>query len=121
MTPIWKKSKNEIKEEDYNDFYFSRYYDYNKPLKTIHYKVEGITSYTALLYIPSKAPYNYYTNDYKVGLSLYSKGVFIKDEASELISDCFRFVQADEYIFLSFLHLPQHQSHRQSNLLDVRS
>lgn len=93
MTPIWKKSKNEIKEEDYNDFYFSRYYDYNKPLKTIHYKVEGITSYTALLYIPSKAPYNYYTNDYKVGLSLYSKGVFIKDEASELISDCFRFVR----------------------------
>lgn len=93
MTPIWKKSKNEIKEDDYNDFYFSRYYDYNKPLKTIHYKVEGITSYTALLYIPSKAPYNYYTNDYKVGLSLYSKGVFIKDEASELISDCFRFVR----------------------------
>ena len=93
MTPIWKKNKNEIKEEDYNDFYFSRYYDYNKPLKTIHYKVEGITSYTALLYIPSKAPYNYYTNDYKVGLSLYSKGVFIKDEASELISDCFRFVR----------------------------
>lgn len=93
MTPLWKKDKKSIKEDDYNDFYFSKYYDYNKPIKTIHYKVEGNTSYTALLFIPSKAPYNYYTTDYKNGLSLYSKGVFIKDEASELISDCFRFVR----------------------------
>ena len=69
------------------------YYDYNKPLKTVHYSVEGNTSYTALLYIPSKAPYNYYTTDYKLGLKLYSKGVFIKDEANELVSDYFKFVR----------------------------
>lgn len=93
MIPIWKKAKKDIKEEDYNDFYSSNFYDYEKPLKTIHYKVEGNTSYTALLYIPSKAPYNYYTQDYKAGLKLYSKGVFIKDEANELISDHFRFVR----------------------------
>ena len=93
MTPIWKKNKNDIKQEDYDEFYMQNYYDYNKPLKTIHYSVEGNTSYTALLYIPSKAPYNYYTTDYKLGLKLYSKGVFIKDEANELVSDYFRFVR----------------------------
>lgn len=93
MKPLWKKDKKELTQEDYDEFYLNNYFDYVKPLKTIHYKVEGNTSYTALLYIPSKAPYNYYTNEYKSGLSLYSKGIFIKDEASELISNCFRFVK----------------------------
>lgn len=93
MIPIWKKNKKDITEDEYNDFYMQEYYDYNKPLKTVHYSVEGNTSYTALLYIPSKAPYNYYTTDYKLGLKLYSKGVFIKDEANELVSDYFKFVR----------------------------
>lgn len=93
MTPIWKKAKKDIKDEDYNDFYQMNYYDFNKPLKTLHFKVEGNTSYTALLYIPSKRPFNYFTTDYKLGLKLYSRGVFIKDEANEIVSDYFRFVR----------------------------
>lgn len=93
MKPIWKKSKKEIKDEDYENFYMQEYYDYSKPLKTIHYKVEGNTSYTALLFIPSQRPFNYYTNDYKLGLKLYSRGVFIKDEAKEIVSDYFRFIR----------------------------
>ena len=93
MVPIWKKNKKEIKDEDYENFYSSQYFDFEKPLKTIHYKVEGNTSYTALLFIPSNRPYNYYTTDYKLGLKLYSRGVFIKDEAKEIVSDYFRFIR----------------------------
>ncbi len=93
MQPIWKKSKKEIKDEDYENFYMQEFYDYAKPLKTIHYKVEGNTSYTALLFIPSQRPFNYYTSDYKLGLKLYSRGVFIKDEAKEIVSDYFRFIR----------------------------
>ena len=93
MKPIWKKSKKELKQEDYDEYYMQEYYDYIKPLKTIHYKVEGNTSYTALLYIPGQRPFNYYTNDYKLGLKLYSRGVFIKDEANEIVSDYFRFIK----------------------------
>lgn len=93
MIPLWKKTKKELKNEDYENFYKDNFNDYEKPLKTLHFKVEGNASYTALLYIPSKAPYNYYTSEYKVGLKLYSKGVFIKDEANELISDYFKFVK----------------------------
>ena len=93
MVPIWKKAKKDLKEEDYNEFYSMAYYDFEKPLKTLHYKVEGNTSYSALLYIPSVRPFNYYSTDYKMGLKLYSKGVFIKDEAKELVSDYFRFVR----------------------------
>lgn len=93
QTPIWKKNKKDIKQEDYDEFYSNEFYDYEKPLKTIHYKVEGNTSYTALLYIPSKRPFNYYTADYKLGLKLYSRGVFIKDEANEIVSDYFRFIR----------------------------
>ena len=93
MTPIWKKNKKDIKAEDYDDFYMREYYDFSKPLKTIHYKVEGNTSYTALLYIPSVRPANYFTVDYKFGLKLYSRGVFIKDDAKEIVSDYFRFIR----------------------------
>ena len=93
MVPIWKKAKKDIKEEDYNEFYSMSYFDFEKPLKTLHYKVEGNTSYSALLYIPSVRPVNYYSSDYKLGLKLYSKGVFIKDEAKELVSDYFRFIR----------------------------
>jgi molecular chaperone HtpG len=93
MQPIWKKNKKDIKQEDYDNFYMQQYYDYTKPLKTIHYKVEGNTSYTALLYIPAQRPFNYYSSDYKLGLKLYSRGVFIKDEAKEIVSDYFRFIR----------------------------
>ena len=93
MIPIWKKAKKDIKDDDYNEFYSMNYYDFNKPLKTLHFNVEGNTSYTALLYIPSKRPFNYFTNDYKLGLKLYSRGVFIKDEANEIVSDHFRFIR----------------------------
>ena len=93
MTPIWKKPKKDIKQEDYEEFYMQEYYDYSKPLKTIHYKVEGNTSYTALLYIPSQRPFNFYSTDYKLGLKLYSRGVFIKDDATEIVSDYFRFIR----------------------------
>lgn len=93
MAPIWKKAKKDIKDEDYDQFYESTFYDFEKPLKKLHYKVEGNTSYTALLYIPSKRPYNYFNTDYKLGLKLYSRGVFIKDEAKEVVSDYFRFIR----------------------------
>ena len=93
MVPIWKKPKKELKDEDYQMFYSTNYYDFEKPLSTLHYKVEGNTSYSALLFIPSVRPLNYFSNDYKLDLKLYSKGVFIKDEAKELISDYFRFVR----------------------------
>jgi len=93
MTPIWKKNKKDIKKEDYDEFYSMNYFDFEKPLKTLHYKVEGNTSYTALLYIPSKRPYNYFTTDYKLGVKLYSRGVFIKDEAKEIVPDYFRFIR----------------------------
>lgn len=93
MQPLWKKSKQELKEEDYLNFYQEQFFDYEKPLKTLHFKVEGNASYTALLYLPKQVPYNYYTSEYKVGLKLFSKGVFIKDEASELISPYFKFMK----------------------------
>ena len=93
MVPLWKKAKKDIKDDDYSEFYSMNYYDFNKPLKTLHFKVEGNTSYTALLYIPSKRPFNYFTNEYKLGLKLYSRGVFIKDEAKEIVSDYFRFIR----------------------------
>ncbi|MBO4920021.1 MAG: molecular chaperone HtpG, partial [Erysipelotrichaceae bacterium] len=93
MIPIWKKNKKDISAEDYDNYYMQEYYDFAKPLKTIHYKVEGNTSYTALLYIPSQRPFNYYTSDYRLGLKLYSRGVFIKDEAKEIVSDYFRFIR----------------------------
>ncbi|MBR3227615.1 MAG: molecular chaperone HtpG, partial [Erysipelotrichaceae bacterium] len=93
MVPIWKRPKKELKEKDYNEFYTMSFFDFEKPLKTIHYRTEGNTSYSALLYIPSVRPYNYFASDYKMGLKLYSKGVFIKDEAKELVSDCYRFIR----------------------------
>lgn len=93
MLPLWKKKPQEVKEEEYSEFYQNNFFDYQKPLKPLHYQVEGNVSYTALLFIPSKAPYNFYTTDYQAGLKLYSRGVFIKDECKELVSDYFRFVK----------------------------
>ncbi len=93
MVPIWKKNKKDVKEEEYNDFYADKFYDYEKPLKVVKSEVEGLTSYSSLLFIPSHAPYNYYTKDYEKGLMLYSKGVMIMDKCSDLLPDYFSFVK----------------------------
>lgn len=93
MVPIWKKNKKKIKPEEYNEFYKSKFMDWQDPQKVIHYAVEGNISYTALLFIPSVAPYNFYNADYEGGLQLYSKGVFIMDNAKDLIPDYFKFVK----------------------------
>ena len=89
----WKKKKSEVKEEDYNNFYTDKFYDYEKPLRIIKSEVEGLTSYQALLFIPSHAPYNYYTKEYEKGLMLYSKGVMIMDKCADLLPDYFSFVK----------------------------
>lgn len=93
MIPLWKRNKNEITKEEYNDFYKSKFNDFTDPQKTIHFSVEGNVSFTSLLFIPGKAPMNYYSQDYKKGLQLYSRGVFIMDNAEELIPEHFRFVK----------------------------
>lgn len=93
MVPIWKKTKTSVKDEEYNNFYTDKFYDYEKPLKVIRSEVEGRCSYTSLLFIPSHAPFNYYSKEYEKGLSLYSKGVLIMDKCSELLPDYFSFVK----------------------------
>ena len=93
MIPIWKKNTNEVKEEEYNDFYTDKFYDYEKPIKVIRSNVEGRCSYTSLLFIPSHAPFDYYSKEYEKGLQLYSKGVLIMDKCSELLPDYFSFVK----------------------------
>lgn len=93
MIPIWKKSKNSVSEEAYQDFYTDKFYDYEKPLRTFRSEVEGRCSYTSLLFIPSHAPYDYYSKDYEKGLQLYSKGVMIMDKCSDLLPDYFSFVK----------------------------
>ena len=93
MIPLWKRNKKDITEDEYNNFYSSKFYDWEKPLKTIHYSLEGNVSYTALLYIPSRLPYNFYSKDYEAGLQLYSKGVFVMEHAKDLLPDYFSFVR----------------------------
>ena len=93
MVPLWKRSKSEISEEEYNEFYKNKFMDYTDPMKVIHTTVEGNVSFTSLLYVPSKTPYNFYSQDYKRGLQLYSRGVFIMEDAEELIPEHFRFVK----------------------------
>lgn len=93
MIPLWKRPKKEITKEEYDSFYKDKFDDFNDPQKVIHTSVEGNVSFDALMYIPSKAPYNYYSQDYQKGLQLYSRGVFIMDKAEELIPEYFRFVK----------------------------
>ena len=93
MVPLWKRNKKEITDEEYDNFYMNKYMDWEKPHKVLHYFVEGNLSYNALLYIPSKAPFNFYSQDYEAGLQLYSKSVFIMDNAKDLLPDYFRFVK----------------------------
>jgi len=92
MVPIWKQQKSKLKKEDYNDFYKQKFHDYVDPLKVIHSSVEGVTSYSALLFLPAHAPYNYYTKDYEKGLQLYSSGVMIMDKCADLLPDYFNFI-----------------------------
>lgn len=91
--PIWKKDKKDVKEEEYQDFYTDKFYDYEKPSRTFRSVVEGKCSFTSLLFIPSHAPYDYYTKEYEKGLQLYSKGVLIMDKCNDLLPDYFSFVK----------------------------
>jgi molecular chaperone HtpG len=93
MVPIWKKNKNELTDEDYNNFYSEKHYGFDEPIDHIHFKIEGAVSYNALLYIPAKQPMDYYTPDFEKGLSLYSRGVMIMEKCPDLLPDYFSFVK----------------------------
>ncbi len=93
MIPLWKKNKKDVTEEEYTNFYMDRFNDYEKPLKVITSSVEGDATYKALMFIPKKAPFDYYSKDYEKGLALYSSGVLIMDKCSELLPDYFSFVK----------------------------
>ena len=93
MTPIWKRSKSELTDDDYNNFYVEKFMDYEPPITHIHAKNEGTATYDALLYIPARAPFDYYSKDYEKGLQLYSSGVMIMEKCAELLPDWFSFVK----------------------------
>ena len=93
MVPIWKKNKSEVTEEEYESFYREKFFDYEPPVKVIHSKVEGAVTYSALLYIPSHAPFDYYSKEYEKGLQLYSSGVMIMEKCADLLPDYFSFVR----------------------------
>ena len=93
MVPIWRKNKNELTTEDYDNFYKEKHYGFDKPLKHIHLSVDGTISYNAILYIPESMPYDFYTKDYEKGLELYSNGVMIMNKCSDLLPDYFGFVK----------------------------
>ncbi|MFA7106661.1 MAG: molecular chaperone HtpG [Candidatus Izemoplasmatales bacterium] len=93
MTPIWKKNKNEVTEEELNEFYKTQYYDYNNPLFSIWTNVEGALTYKSIVFIPEKAPTNLYSEKYEKGLQLYAKGVFVMDKCKELVPDYLRFIK----------------------------
>ena len=93
LIPLWKRNKSKIKQEEYDKFYSDKFFDYEAPIKNIHIATEGLVTYNALLYIPSHAPYDYYTKEYEKGLQLYSKGVMIMEKCSDLLPDYFSFVK----------------------------
>lgn len=93
MIPIWKRSKSELKDEDYNNFYKEKFMDYEDPIKVIHTSTEGTATYSALMFIPKHPPFDYYTKEFEKGLQLYSKGVLIMDKCAELLPDYFSFVK----------------------------
>ena len=93
MIPLWQKPKQDVTEAEYNQFYKDKFYDFEDPAAVIHVSVEGAVTYKALLYIPLKAPYDFYTKDFKKGLQLYSSGVMIMEHCEDLLPDCFRFVR----------------------------
>ena len=93
MEPIWKRQKSKVKPEEYNDYYKSKYMDYMDPARVIRTNVEGVSSFTALMFIPGHAPFDYYTKEYEKGLQLYSSGVMIMDKCKDLLPDYFKFVK----------------------------
>ena len=93
MVPLWQRSKKDVTEEEYHSFYREKFFDYNKPLRVVHTSAEGMVSFKALLYIPGKAPFDYYSKDFKAGLQLYSSGVMIMEHCEELLPEHFRFVR----------------------------
>lgn len=93
MVPIWKKSKGAITDEEYNQFYKEKFFDFEDPARVIHTNVEGVSTYNALMYIPARTPFNYYTKEYEKGLQLYSSGVLIMDKCADLLPDYFSFVK----------------------------
>ncbi|MCD8005064.1 MAG: molecular chaperone HtpG [Oscillospiraceae bacterium] len=93
MVPLWQRSKSEVSEEEYNEFYKEKFGDWENPLSVIHTSAEGMVSYKALLYLPAKAPYDFYSQNYEKGLQLYSSGVLIMDKCADLLPDHFRFVR----------------------------
>ena len=93
MVPIWQRAKKDVSEEEYESFYRDKFFDYTKPLRVIHSSAEGTVSFKALLYIPGKAPYDFYTKDFKRGLQLYSSGVMIMENCEDLLPEHFRFVR----------------------------
>lgn len=93
MVPIWRKNKNELKAEDYENFYAEKHYGFDKPIKYIHTSVDGIVSYNAILFIPETTPYDFYTKEYEKGLELYSNGVLIMNKCGDLLPDYFGFVK----------------------------
>ena len=93
MVPIWQRAKKDVTEEEYESFYREKFFDFNKPLRTIHVSAEGTVSFKALLYIPGKAPFDFYSKDFKRGLQLYSSGVMIMENCEELLPEHFRFVR----------------------------
>ena len=93
MVPIWQRAKKDVTEEEYETFYREKFFDYNKPLRTIHSSAEGSVSFKALMYVPAKAPYDFYTKEYKHGLQLYSSGVMIMESCEDLLPEHFRFVR----------------------------
>ena len=93
MVPLWQRAKKDVTEEEYGSFYREKFFDYNKPLRTIHYSAEGSVSFKALLFVPGKAPFDFNTRDYKRGLQLYSSGVMIMEHCEDLIPECFSFVK----------------------------
>ena len=93
MVPIWHRNKKDVSQEEYESFYREKFFDYNKPLRTVHFTTEGTVSFKALLYIPGKAPFDFYSKDFKRGLQLYSSGVMIMESCEELLPEHFRFVR----------------------------
>ena len=93
MVPLWQRAKKDVTEEEYNSFYQDKFFDFTNPLRTIHTSAEGTVSFKALLYIPAKAPYDFYTKDFKRGLQLYSSGVMIMESCEDLLPEHFRFVR----------------------------
>ena len=93
MVPIWKRAKSEVKDEDYNEFYKNKFMDYSDPLRVITSRTEGTATYTALLFVPSRTPYDYYTKEYEKGLALYASGVMIMEKCADLLPDYFSFIK----------------------------